>query len=162
MFFRHARYGKDQRVIAVLKLRTMVHDHAAVIDLVSIEERERQGLLTKGKGDPRVTRVGRVLRRTSVDEIPQLVNVLRGDMALVGPRPLPPFMLDPYDALREVRCAVKPGLTGLWQINGREENTSAWSMAEHDLEYLATQSVTKDLAILVKTVPAVIRGDGAV
>ncbi len=160
--FRQDRYGKDETRFQVVKFRTMVVDQGAVIDLASVERLERQGVLSKSDDDPRVTRVGRWLRRTSIDELPQLWNVLRGDMGLVGPRPLLPFMLDPYPELRRIRCTVRPGLTGLWQVSKREDNTSALSMADEDLEYVTTRSVRGDLEIMVQTIPAIVRGSGAV
>ena len=140
----------------------MVVDHSKVVDLVRVEALERQGVLTKSENDPRVTRIGKLLRRTSIDELPQLWNVLRGDMGLVGPRPLLPFMLAPYPELRRARSAVRPGLTGLWQVSKREDNTSALSMSDEDLEYVATRSVAGDFAIIMRTVPAILRGSGAV
>jgi exopolysaccharide production protein ExoY len=161
-FFWQDRYGRNESTFRVVKLRTMVVDQGAVIDLAEVEAAERDGVLTKTDDDPRVTRIGRVLRRTSIDELPQLWNVLRGDMALVGPRPLLPFMLDPYPALRRSRCVVRPGVTGLWQISRREDNTSALSMAAEDLDYVATRTVGGDVRIMVATVPAILRGTGAV
>ena len=156
------RYGMDEERFRVVKFRTMVVDQGAVIDLVAVEAREEEGVLTKLEDDPRVTRVGKWLRRTSVDELPQLVNVLRGDMTLVGPRPLLPFMLDPYPHLRRQRCAVRPGLTGLWQVSQRDANTTALAMADDDLAYVEHRSLTMDLRILLRTLPAVVRGSGAV
>lgn len=161
-FFWQDRYGRDETTFRVVKLRTMVVDQGRVIDLARVEAAERAGVLTKAGDDPRVTRVGRFLRRTSIDELPQLWNVLRGDMALVGPRPLIPFMLDPYPELRRARCVVRPGLTGLWQISSREDNTDAWSMAAEDLGYVATRTVAGDVRIMVGTLPAILRGTGAV
>ena len=161
-FFWQDRYGKNESIFRVVKLRTMVIDQGNVIDLVRVEELERNGVLTKSENDPRVTRIGKFLRRTSIDELPQLWNVLCGDMALVGPRPLLPFMLAPYPELRRVRCAVRPGLTGLWQVSKREDNTSALSMADEDLEYVATRSVLGDVSIMMRTIPAILRGSGAV
>jgi Sugar transferases involved in lipopolysaccharide synthesis len=160
--FWQERIGKDETIFRVVKFRTMVVDHSKVVDLVRVEALEQQGVLTKLENDPRVTRIGKVLRRTSIDELPQLWNVLRGDMGLVGPRPLLPFMLEPYPELRRARSAVRPGLTGLWQVSKREDNTSAMSMADEDLEYVTTRSVAGDLAIIVRTVPAILRGSGAV
>ncbi len=156
------RYGRNETTFRVVKFRTMVVDQAAVIDLGAVEALEQQGVLTKSEGDPRVTPLGRWLRRTSIDELPQLWNVLRGDMALVGPRPLLPFMLDPHPDLRRDRCAVRPGLTGLWQVSMREDNTTAWSMANEDLEYIRTRSVLGDVKIMARTLPAIVRGSGAV
>ncbi|MEP6623973.1 MAG: sugar transferase [Acidimicrobiia bacterium] len=162
VLFWQDRYGRGETKFRVVKFRTMVVDQAAVIDLVEVEALERQGVLTKSEHDPRVTWIGRWLRRTSVDELPQLWNVLRGDMGLVGPRPLLPFMLDPHPDLRRSRCAVRPGLTGLWQVSRREDNTTALSMAREDLEYVATRSVLGDLKIMARTIPAIVRGSGAV
>lgn len=159
--FWQERIGKDEKIFRVVKFRTMVVDHSKVVDLVRVEALEQQGVLTKLDNDPRVTRVGKVFRRTSIDELPQLWNVVRGDMALVGPRPLLPFMLEPYPELRRVRSAVRPGLTGLWQVSKREDNTSALSMADEDLAYVATRSVLGDFAIMMRTVPAILRGSGA-
>ena len=162
VLFLQDRYGRDEERFRVVKFRTMVVDQGAVIDLAAVEAREGEGVLTKLENDPRVTRVGKWLRRTSVDELPQLVNVLRGDMTLVGPRPLLPFMLDPYPHLRRQRCAVRPGLTGLWQVSQRDANTTALAMADDDLAYVERRSLTMDLRILLRTLPAVVRGSGAV
>jgi len=119
------------------------------------------GVLVKARHDPRVTRLGRILRSTSLDELPQLFNVLRGDMSLVGPRPLVPFMLAPYPALREVRSLVRPGMTGLWQIRDRQHNTTASAMMRHDLEYVRRFSLGLDLAILLRTPLVVASRQGA-
>ncbi len=156
------RYGRHEELFRVVKLRTMVVDQGKVIDLVRVEELERVGVLAKSDDDPRVTAVGKFLRRSSIDELPQLWNVLRGDMSLVGPRPLLPFMLEPYPELRRVRCAVRPGVTGLWQVSKRDDNTSALSMADEDLAYIENRSVGNDISIMLRTIPAILRGSGAV
>lgn len=161
-FFWQDRYGKDEHYFKCVKLRTMVVDHAQVIDLARVEALEEQGVLTKSENDPRVTLIGKFLRRTSLDELPQLWNVLQGEMSLVGPRPLIPFMLKPYPELRAARCVVRPGITGLWQISARDDNTNALSMAKEDLEYIATRSVFGNIGIMLRTVPAILRGSGAV
>jgi exopolysaccharide production protein ExoY len=161
ILFWQERVGKDERIFMVVKLRTMVVNHARVIDIARIEALARDGVLAKSEDDPRITRVGRFLRRTSIDELPQLWNVLTGDMSLIGPRPLIPFMLAPYPELRRVRCTVRPGLTGLWQVSTRSDNTTALAMADADLEYIATRSLRGDLSILVRTVPAILKGSGA-
>ncbi len=161
VLFWQERVGKDERIFMVVKLRTMVVNHAKVIDLARVEALARDGVLAKSEDDPRITRVGRFLRRTSVDELPQLWNVLRGDMSLIGPRPLIPFMLAPYPELRAMRCTVRPGLTGLWQVSTRSDNTTALAMADADLEYIATRSLRSDASILVRTVPAILKGSGA-
>ena len=137
----------DQRVAA--------SDHARA--LASAD----RGILHKVKRDLRVTPIGALLRRTSIDELPQLFNVLRGEMSLVGPRPLTPFMLKHLPEFAEVRGLVRPGITGLWQIRDREHNTSAEFMIEHDLEYVARCGLRLDAVILVRTPFVVLGGKGA-
>jgi lipopolysaccharide/colanic/teichoic acid biosynthesis glycosyltransferase len=110
--------------------------------------------------DPRVTRIGRLLRRTSLDELPQLFNVLRGEMSLVGPRPALPWEIDLYEPTHRLRFQIRPGMTGLWQVRGRNRVDLARAL-DLDVEYVARQSVRLYLLILVMTVPAVLRGDGA-
>ena len=161
ILFWQERVGKNERIFMVVKMRTMVVNHAKVIDIARVEALAKDGVLAKSENDPRITRVGRFLRRTSIDELPQLWNVLTGDMSLIGPRPLIPFMLAPYPELRRVRCTVRPGLTGLWQVSTRSDNTTALAMADADLEYIATRSLRGDMSILVRTVPAILKGSGA-
>jgi lipopolysaccharide/colanic/teichoic acid biosynthesis glycosyltransferase len=124
---------------------------------------ERNGtdeLLFKLREDPRVTRVGRFLRRTSIDELPQLLNVVMGQMSLVGPRPPLPDEVARYDVRLGRRLLVKPGITGLWQVSGRAQ-LGVEDYVRHDLLYVQNWSFALDLYILVKTVPAVISGRGA-
>lgn len=161
VLFRQQRVGRDESLFWVVKLRTMVVDHANVIDTERVARLEGEGILSKSDNDPRITRIGKFLRRTSIDELPQLWNVVTGDMSLIGPRPLPPFMLAPYPEFRRVRCTVRPGLTGLWQVSKRSDNTTALAHADADLEYLATRSLRVDLSILMRTIPAILRGSGA-
>jgi lipopolysaccharide/colanic/teichoic acid biosynthesis glycosyltransferase len=143
------------------KFRTMVSNAEALQE--HLEHRnEVSGPTFKIKNDPRITRIGKILRRTSLDELPQLFNVLRGEMSLVGPRPLP---LRDVSRLEEAwlmrRFCVVPGLTCLWQINGRS-NTSFDKWVEQDMKYIENWSLMLDLHILAKTIPAVLRGSGAV
>ena len=126
------------------------------------KEVERAGLLVKGKDDHRVTPLGRFLRSTSLDELPQLFNVLKGDMSFVGPRPLIPFMLAGHPEFAKTRALVRPGITGLWQVHERENNTTAKAMMPYDLEYIRRFSLWSDLAILVRTPFVVVSGNGAV
>jgi lipopolysaccharide/colanic/teichoic acid biosynthesis glycosyltransferase len=114
----------------------------------------------KLSNDPRVTRVGRFLRRTSIDELPQLINVLKGEMSLVGPRPSPTYEVSSYDEWHYRRLEARPGLTGLWQVSGRCE-LSFEEMVELDVEYVRRQSLLLDLKLLVQTIPAVFAGRGA-
>jgi exopolysaccharide production protein ExoY len=134
--FCQTREGYRGRLFTLWKFRSMRLQH----DTITTEAQRvaaEEGRLIKQRNDPRVTAVGRFIRAASIDELPQLFNVLKGEMSLVGPRPLVPFMLAPHPEFREVRGLVRPGLTGLWQIRERENNTSAACMMPHDLEYLA-------------------------
>jgi lipopolysaccharide/colanic/teichoic acid biosynthesis glycosyltransferase len=110
--------------------------------------------------DSRITRLGRFLRRTSIDEFPQLLNVLSGEMSMVGPRPEMPFLVDRYEEWQRRRLDVKPGVTGLWQIVGRKNLPLSLNM-EYDFYYIKNQSLLFDMVILLKTIPAVIFGRGA-
>lgn len=158
IIFRQARIGKDGQLFNFFKFRTM-YVTAGVREADALA---KEGILQKCSADPRVTPVGRFLRRFSLDELPQFYNVLRGDMSLVGPRPLIPFMLEKFPEFASARSLVKPGITGLWQIRARELNTSAAYMAPHDLEYIQNFSLRTDFRILASTFGAVLRGDGAV
>ena len=121
---------------------------------------ELDGPAFKIKNDPRVTRIGRFIRRTSIDELPQLVNILLGDMSLVGPRPLPTYETKQCTAYQKQRLLVKPGLTCYWQISGRSDvRFDEW--IEMDLKYIREMSITTDLKILLQTVRSVITGRGA-
>jgi exopolysaccharide biosynthesis polyprenyl glycosylphosphotransferase len=157
--FRQTRVGKDGRTFTVYKFRTMVLDaedrkpHLA-------DRNENDGLLFKIRSDPRITTVGRWLRRWSVDELPQLINVLRGDMSMVGPRPALPDEAARYHEHVRRRLMVKPGITGLWQVNGRSD--LSWDESVRlDLRYVENWSFVLDLLILWKTLSAVLRGSGA-
>jgi lipopolysaccharide/colanic/teichoic acid biosynthesis glycosyltransferase len=125
------------------------------------EEEKSKGILLKMKNDPRVTPLGKLFRRTSIDELPQLLNVLRGDMSIVGPRPMVIHMMDPFPEIREVRSVIRPGLTGLWQIRNRANNTSIMCMIADDVEYIAKLSLMLDLKIILATPWELIRGTGA-
>jgi exopolysaccharide biosynthesis polyprenyl glycosylphosphotransferase len=157
--FRQTRVGKDGRSFTVYKFRTMVvHAEAIKEQLAALNE--GGGLLFKMRKDPRVTRAGVWLRRWSLDELPQLINVVRGDMSLVGPRPpLPDEAAKYVDHVRR-RLAVKPGITGLWQVNGRSD--LSWDESVRlDLRYVENWSLMLDLQILWKTLSAVMSGSGA-
>jgi exopolysaccharide biosynthesis polyprenyl glycosylphosphotransferase len=160
VLFRQTRVGKDGRSFTVIKFRTMVRDaEQRKADLARLNDHQR-GLLFKLPNDPRVTRSGSWLRRWSLDELPQLANVLTGDMSLVGPRPALPEEAAMYGDHVRRRLAVKPGITGLWQVNGRSD--LSWDESVRlDLRYVENWSFVLDLQILWKTCAAVLRGSGA-
>jgi exopolysaccharide biosynthesis polyprenyl glycosylphosphotransferase len=159
VLFRQVRVGRNSEPFGVLKLRTMVVDAEAMLpDLLASNEAD--GPLFKMAHDPRVTRVGRILRVTSIDELPQLWNVLKGEMSLVGPRPALPHETEEWDALLAQRLRVKPGITGMWQVSGRSD-TSFEDYTRLDLYYVDNWSLTTDLAILCKTLPVVLLRRGA-
>ncbi|SFT69598.1 Undecaprenyl-phosphate galactose phosphotransferase, WbaP/exopolysaccharide biosynthesis polyprenyl glycosylphosphotransferase [Geodermatophilus amargosae] len=160
VLFRQQRIGQAGRPFTMLKFRTMITDAEARRAELTDRNHNDDGLLFKIPGDPRITRVGQVLRRHSLDELPQLFNVLRGHMSLVGPRPPLPEEVARYDSSMRRRLLVKPGLTGLWQVSGRSDLT--WEEAVRlDLRYVENWSLALDLLILWKTFRAVIRADGA-
>jgi exopolysaccharide biosynthesis polyprenyl glycosylphosphotransferase len=158
-FFRQTRVGKDGRPFKVCKFRTMVPD-AERQKSALLARNEGAGVLFKMRDDPRITPVGGWLRKYSLDELPQLWNVLKGDMSLVGPRPALPAEAAEYDYYVRRRLAVKPGVTGLWQVNGRSD--LPWEEAIRlDVRYVEQWSLALDLQILWKTWSAVVRGSGA-
>lgn len=157
--FRQQRVGRDGEVFSILKLRTMHVDAEERLDELRARN-EADGALFKMRDDPRVTRVGRWLRRLSLDELPQLVNVVRGDMALVGPRPPLPGEVTTYDEDALRRLAVRPGITGLWQVSGRSD--LPWAMTVRlDSRYVDNWSLRLDAWILARTVRAVLGSHGA-
>jgi exopolysaccharide biosynthesis polyprenyl glycosylphosphotransferase len=157
--FRQTRCGKDGRQFTCYKFRTMVTD-AELIKLQLLHLNEVPGPVFKIRRDPRVTSLGRWLRKFSLDELPQLYNVLRGEMSLVGPRPALPEEVRRYSAEQRIRLLVKPGLTCLWQISGRS-NVPFEQWVRLDAEYVQRQSLWLDLRILLRTIPAVLTGRGA-
>jgi exopolysaccharide biosynthesis polyprenyl glycosylphosphotransferase len=159
VIFRQERIGKDGRPFVMYKFRTMYVDAEAWLTKL-FQLNESDGELFKIRNDPRVTRVGRWLRRLSLDELPQLVNVLKGDMSLVGPRPPLAREVARYPADMRRRLVVKPGLTGLWQVSGRSD--LSWEDSIRlDLSYVENWSLAMDLVILARTVTAVVRRSGA-
>jgi lipopolysaccharide/colanic/teichoic acid biosynthesis glycosyltransferase len=158
--FRHNRIGLDGREFKCLKFRTMRTDaHESLQEILqsSVEAQEQWLALQKLQQDPRVTPVGRFLRRYCLDELPQLFNVLVGDMSIVGPRPIVEAEIARYGSSFDDYCSVKPGLTGLWQVSGRHKLTYEERVGL-DSEYARTKSVRADLAILWRTVPIVLFG----
>lgn len=162
VLYSNDRVGMNGKLFRCFKFRSMISDHSKreQTNLKAIEQSE-EGVLLKMESDPRVTWIGKIIRKTSIDELPQLFNVLLGDMSIIGPRPLVPFMLQHFPDFSEIRCLVRPGITGLWQIRDRKNNTSAEFMMEHDLEYVLDYSLLMDLKILCGTPKAVLKAEGA-
>ena len=160
VIYAQERYGLNRRRFRMFKFRTMVQD-AERLQASLESQNEAEGPVFKIADDPRITPLGRFLRRTSIDELPQLFNVLRGEMSLVGPRPLPLRDVDALHATGDLRrFSVRPGLTCLWQISGRSGiGFDDWIRL--DLQYIDRWSLPLDLRILVRTIPAVLRGTGA-
>jgi exopolysaccharide biosynthesis polyprenyl glycosylphosphotransferase len=158
VFFRQERLGLNQRPFMMLKFRTMISG----AEQQEAEFQPRQnGVFFKIKDDPRVTNIGAVLRKYSLDELPQLINVLKGEMSLVGPRPIRDFELRRFSQwIERRRFSLKPGLTCIWQVSGRS-NTSDEDRMNYDLQYIDQWSLLLDIKLLLKTIPVVIKGDGA-
>lgn len=160
ILFRQKRSGQYGEVFTMLKFRSMVADAEDQYQELAYLNEESSGLIIKIPDDPRVTSVGKVLRKFSLDEIPQFLNVIKGDMSLIGPRPPSPNEYERYDNLQRRRLEAKPGLTGLWQVSGRKD-TDFDFMVKKDIEYIEHQSLGLDLRILLKTIPVVFIGRGA-
>ena len=159
IIFHQKRVGENGRTFDMYKFRTMVVDAENMRH--TVETIDSKGhLIHKSDHDPRVTRVGRVLRKTSLDELPQLINILRGEMSLVGPRPELPFLVERYEPWQRKRFAVPQGITGWWQVNGRSDKPMHLH-TEDDLYYVQNYSLLLDIQILFKTILVVLRGKGA-
>jgi lipopolysaccharide/colanic/teichoic acid biosynthesis glycosyltransferase len=160
VIFRQQRVGRDGAPFMMLKFRSMFVDAEARKAALLASNEMQGGVIFKMKHDPRVTRVGRFIRRTSIDELPQLFNVLRGDMSLVGPRPPLPSEVAQYTLQDRGRLGAAPGITCIWQVSGRSEIPFP-QQVEMDLDYIHRQSLAEDVRLLLKTVPALVRGRGA-
>lgn len=159
IFFRQKRVGENGRAFDMLKFRTMLRNAEQLKG--QVEKRDAQGnLIHKSKNDPRITRTGRLLRRFSLDELPQLFQVLVGTMSLVGPRPEMPYLVDKYQPWQRKRFAVPPGITGWWQVNGRSDKPMHLH-TEDDLYYIQNYSIWLDIQIIVRTIWVVVFGNGA-
>jgi exopolysaccharide biosynthesis polyprenyl glycosylphosphotransferase len=159
VFHRQERVGKDRVTFALYKLRSMAVDAEAARASLAADA-DVTGPVFKMRNDPRITRVGRLLRKYSIDELPQLANVLAGQMSLVGPRPPLPAEVENYEPWQLKRLAVKPGLTCIWQVSGRSLIPfERW--VEMDIEYVENQSLWLDVKLLLRTIPAVLTGRGA-
>ena len=156
VFFKQVRIGKNEETFEMFKFRSMCVDAETKLNEL-LGKNEVEGAMFKMKNDPRITNVGRFIRKTSIDELPQLWNVLKGDMSLVGPRPPLPREVEEYTSHHKKRLKITPGCTGLWQVSGRN-NVSFEDMVELDIKYISNVSFSSDLKILIKTI-AVLFGD---
>ena len=159
-FYQSERIGMDGVPFRMIKFRSMFIDAEARMPALMAANQEKHVMFFKMKDDPRVTRVGKLIRKYSIDELPQFINVLRGEMSVVGPRPQVRREVDSYDDLVYRRLAVKPGLTGLWQVSGRSD-LALEDAIRLDLTYIENWSLWRDVAIIAKTVRTVLVGDGA-
>ncbi|ABO68602.1 sugar transferase [Geobacillus thermodenitrificans] len=150
VFFKQIRVGKDGKEFYMYKFRSMVTNAEELLDSL-LHLNETTGAMFKMKNDPRVTKIGRFIRKTSIDELPQLWNVLKGEMSLVGPRPPLPREVAQYTEYDKQRLLVTPGCTGLWQVSGRS-NVGFEEMVELDLKYIRERSILFDLKIIFKTI----------
>ncbi len=167
IFFKQRRVGQNGRQFYLYKFRTMVHEFNAERDQLFVKRLVKgeygkigEEPIFKLRNDPRITSIGIFLRKTSLDELPQLINVLKGDMSFVGPRPALPYEVERYTSRHKERLKIKPGITGLWQVTGRSMTTFD-EMVELDLLYAKKKSLIFDLKIFLKTILLVFRGKGA-
>lgn len=159
--FKQRRVGLNGREFWMYKFRTMGVDAEAQQQALEAFNEMKDGVIFKMTHDPRVTRLGRFLRKTSLDELPQLFNVLRRDMSLIGPRPLPTYEVAKHQPHHLMRLAVLPGCTGLWQVSGRNQLDSFEKMVELDFAYIEAWSLSYDWQILLRTVSAVLKTTGS-
>ncbi|HBN08166.1 MAG TPA: lipid carrier--UDP-N-acetylgalactosaminyltransferase [Cyanobacteria bacterium UBA8530] len=160
LFFQK-RGGLNGSEFLMVKFRSMYLDAEARREKILYLNKIKDGPMFKIADDPRITGVGRFIRRTSIDELPQLLNVLKGEMSLIGPRPMPVYEIAEYKTYQMFRFVVKPGLSGLWQVSGRSDISSFNEMLRLDSEYIEKWSLWLDLKILLKTIKVVLRGCGA-
>lgn len=161
VFYAHTRKGKNRSDIKIYKFRTMYSNSDEIFESFSDEQKEEYYKNFKLDNDPRVTKIGDFLRRTSLDEIPQLINVLKGDLSLVGPRPIVEKEICKYGQYADKLFSVIPGITGYWQSHGRSD-TSYEERIEMDMYYIDNKSILLDIKIMFKTVISVIKKEGAV
>lgn len=161
VFFSHKRIGKNGKTIGVYKFRSMVSNSQEVFNNFTKEQKAEFEKNFKLDNDPRITKIGGFLRKTSLDELPQLLNIIKGDMSIVGPRPIVKAEIDKYGVYSEKLFSVKPGLTGFWQANGRSD-TSYEERVQMDMYYIDNRSFILDIKIILKTIISVIKKEGAV
>ncbi|MDP4118622.1 MAG: sugar transferase [Bacillota bacterium] len=158
--FIQIRVGRHGEEFRMYKFRTMIMGADKMLDQLK-EQNEKDGPVFKIKRDPRVTRVGRVLRRISLDELPQLFNIVKGDMAIVGPRPPLPQEVEQYSDYEKLRLAVTPGLTCTWQVQPQRDDISFDEWMDLDVDYIAKRSLLHDIKLILTTIRSVIKGEGS-
>jgi exopolysaccharide biosynthesis polyprenyl glycosylphosphotransferase len=159
VLFKQERVGENGKLFRIYKFRSMVKNAEALQTAVNVMDGEGN-TIHKRRNDPRVTGIGKIIRKTSLDELPQLINVIKGDMSLVGPRPELPWLVAQYEPWQHRRFDVPQGITGWWQINGRSDTPCHLSV-DKDVYYIENYSFWLDIKILVLTVPALLKGKGA-
>lgn len=160
IIFGHKRVGLNGEQFKCWKFRSMVHNAEEVLKTLSPEQKKEYSETFKLKNDPRITKVGNFIRKTSLDELPQLFNILKGEMSIVGPRPIVTKELDFYGEYAQYFMSIKPGLTGLWQVSGRSDTTYD-ERVELDMEYIVKRSTALDIYIIFMTAIKVIKREGA-
>lgn len=160
IIFGHMRVGKDGKMFPCLKFRSMFENAEEMKMNFTQAQKKEYAETFKLKDDPRITKIGKFIRKTSIDELPQLFNILKGDMTIVGPRPIVTDELEFYGEYEEYYKSVRPGLTGLWQVSGRSDTTYDERVA-FDVEYVTTRNTFKDLYIIMSTVVKVLNRDGS-
>ena len=161
IFFSHKRIGKNGKIIGIYKFRSMVSNSEEIFKNFTEEQKKEFEKNFKLDDDPRITKIGGFLRKTSLDELPQLLNIIKGDMRVVGPRPIVRAEVEKYGVCADKLFSVKPGLTGFWQANGRSDTTYE-ERVQMDMYYIDNRSFLLDIRIILKTVISVIRKEGAV
>lgn len=160
IFFGHKRVGYEGRLFPCWKFRTMVHNAEDMLKTLTPEQKKEYKETFKLKDDPRITKVGDFLRKTSLDELPQLLNILKGEMTIVGPRPIVVKELDKYGEYEEYLLKLKPGLSGLWQVSGRSD-TSYEERVALDMQYIIKRKTSLDIYIMLMTVSKIFKREGA-
>lgn len=160
VFFIHKRIGKYGKEIGIYKFRSMVQNAEDMIDEFTEEQKKEFRENYKLQDDPRVTKIGKILRKTSLDELPQILNILKGDLSIIGPRPVIKRELEKYENNKEKFLSVKPGLTGFWAANGRSDTTYS-ERVQMELYYIDHMSLKMDIKIFFKTIISVIKKEGA-
>ena len=161
VFFGHERIGKNNKRIKVYKFRSMYKNSQEIFDNFTEEQKREYYINFKLDNDPRITKIGSFLRKTSLDELPQLINIIKGDMSIVGPRPIVEKEIEKYGAYFDKFVSVTPGLTGYWQANGRSDTTYD-ERVQMDMYYIDNRSFIMDIKIIFKTFISVIKKEGAV